>query len=91
MRGLPESFFGPLGVQPFASQVYGLYTGLVYLTPLFGSWLADHMLGQRRTVILGAALMAAGHFMIAFEPLFLLALLTLSIRPPRAAAGHDFG
>jgi POT family proton-dependent oligopeptide transporter len=64
-------------VQPFASQIYGLYTGLVYLTPLFGGWLADHMLGQRHTVILGAALMAAGHFMMAFEPLFLLALLTL--------------
>src|ERR1700720_1651436 len=69
--------FGPLGVQPFASQIYGLYTGFVYLTPLFGGWLADHMLGQRRTVILGAALMAAGHFMMAFEPLFLLALFTL--------------
>ena len=72
-----ESFFGPLGMQPFASQIYGLYTGLVYLTPLFGGWLADHLLGQRRTVILGAALMAAGHFMMAFEPLFLLALFTL--------------
>jgi POT family proton-dependent oligopeptide transporter len=66
-------------VQPFASQIYGLYTGLVYLTPLFGGWLADHLLGQRRTVILGAALMAAGYFMMAFEPLFLLALLTLNL------------
>jgi POT family proton-dependent oligopeptide transporter len=50
---------------------------LVYLTPLFGGWLADHVLGQRRTVILGAALMAVGHFMMAFEPLFLLVLVTL--------------
>ena len=64
-------------MQPFASQIYGLYTGFVYLTPLFGGWLADHLLGQRRTVILGAGLMAVGHFMMAFEPLFLLALLTL--------------
>ena len=77
VRGVLESMFGPLGVQPFASQIYGLYTGFVYLTPLFGGWLADHVLGQRRTVILGAALMAAGHFMMAFEPLFLLALFTL--------------
>jgi proton-dependent oligopeptide transporter, POT family len=51
--------------------------GFVYLTPLFGGWLADHVLGQRRTVILGAGLMAVGHFMMAFEPLFLLALITL--------------
>ena len=28
--------FGPLDVQPFSSQIYGLYTGLVYLTPIFG-------------------------------------------------------
>jgi len=59
--------FGSLGVQPFASQIYGLYTGFVYLTPLFGGWLADHALGQRHAVILGAALMAIGHFMMAFE------------------------
>ena len=77
VRGVLESMFGPLGVQPFASQIYGLYTGFVYLTPLFGGWLADHVLGQRRTVILGAGMMAVGHFMMAFEPLFLLALFTL--------------
>jgi proton-dependent oligopeptide transporter, POT family len=77
IRGVLESLFGPLGVQPFASQIYGLYTGFVYLTPFFGGWLADHVLGQRRTVILGAALMAIGHFMMAFERLFLLALLML--------------
>src|ERR1700687_4495183 len=77
VRGVLESMFGPLGVQPFASQVYGLYTGFVYLTPFFGGWLADNVLGQRRTVILGAGLMAVGHFMMAFEPLFLLALFTL--------------
>ncbi len=76
-RGVIESIFGPLGAQPFASQIYGLYTGFVYLTPFFGGLLADRVLGQRRTVILGAALMAAGHFMMAFEPLFLFALAAL--------------
>ena len=65
LRGVLESAFGPLGVQPFASQIYGLYSGFVYLTPLFGGWLADLLVGQRRTVILGAALMAVGHFMRA--------------------------
>jgi proton-dependent oligopeptide transporter, POT family len=72
-----ESVFGPLPVQPFASQIYGLYTGLVYLTPIAGGLIADRVLGQRRTVLIGAALMAAGHFMMAFEPLFLLALTAL--------------
>jgi proton-dependent oligopeptide transporter, POT family len=69
-----EFVFGPLPPQPFASQIYGFYTGLVYLTPIFGGLLADRVLGQRRTVILGATLMAIGHFMMAFEHLFLIAL-----------------
>lgn len=72
-----ESVLGPLDPQPFASQIYGLYTGLVYFTPILGGLLADQLLGQRRTVIIGAALMAVGHFLMAFQSLFLLALLTL--------------
>jgi proton-dependent oligopeptide transporter, POT family len=76
-KGALELVFGPLDVQPFASQIFGFYTGLVYLTPIFGGLLADRVLGQRRTVIVGAALMAAGHFLMAFEHLFLLALTVL--------------
>jgi POT family proton-dependent oligopeptide transporter len=72
-----ESVFGPLGTQPFASQIYGLYGSLVYLTPILGGLIADRILGQRRTVIIGAVLMAIGHFMMAFEPLLLFALLML--------------
>ena len=74
LRHVLESMFGPLGAQPFSSHIYGLYTGLVYLTPIFGGILADRVLGQHRTILLGAALMAIGHFMMAFEQLFLLAL-----------------
>jgi POT family proton-dependent oligopeptide transporter len=63
--------------QERSSQIYGLYTGFVYFTPLFGGMLADRLLGQRRTVILGGVLMAIGHFLMAFESLFLLALMFL--------------
>ncbi len=72
-----ESVFGPLEVQPLSSQIWGLYPGLVYFTPIFGGLLADRVLGQRRTVIIGAVLMAIGHFMMAAEELFLFALLAL--------------
>jgi POT family proton-dependent oligopeptide transporter len=72
-----EAMSGPLDAQPLASQIYGFYTGLVYLAPVFGGLLADRVLGQRRTVIIGATLMAVGHFMMAFEHLLLLALLAL--------------
>jgi POT family proton-dependent oligopeptide transporter len=77
LKGGLETIFGPLEAQPFASQIYGTYTALVYLTPIFGGLLADRVLGQRKTVVIGAGLMALGHFMMAFEPLLLLALLTL--------------
>jgi proton-dependent oligopeptide transporter, POT family len=76
-KGGLEFLFGPLDVQPLASQIYGIYTGLVYLTPVFGGLLADRVLGLRRTVVLGASLMAIGHFMMAVESLFLVALLVL--------------
>ena len=72
-----ESISGPLGTQPFASQIYGLYSGLVYLTAILGGLLADRWLGRRHTVALGAALMVAGHFLMAIEPLFLVALTLL--------------
>ena len=71
------AIFGPLDVQPLSSQIYGFYTALVYLTPIFGGLLADRVLGQRRTVVIGAILMAIGHFMMAVEQLFLVALLAL--------------
>jgi proton-dependent oligopeptide transporter, POT family len=77
LRRALEGLFGPLEVQPLSSQIWGLYTGLVYFTPIFGGLLADRVLGQRRTVVVGATLMAIGHFMMAVEQLFLFALLAL--------------
>ncbi|MFZ2467775.1 MAG: peptide MFS transporter [Parvibaculum sedimenti] len=77
LRGIFESVFGPLDAQPFASQIYGSYSALVYLTPVLGGYIADRWLGHRRTVIIGALLMALGHFMMAVEHLFLFALLAL--------------
>lgn len=77
LKSALEFVFGPLGVQPFSSHIYGLYTGLVYFTPILGGILADRVLGQRRTVVLGASLMAIGHFLMAFETLFLLAITVL--------------
>jgi proton-dependent oligopeptide transporter, POT family len=72
-----EWVFGPLAVQALASQVYGLYTAFVYFTPLFGGMLADKILGQRKTVVIGGILMAIGHFLMAVESLFLPALFFL--------------
>jgi POT family proton-dependent oligopeptide transporter len=71
------ALFGPLDTQPLASQLFGFYTGLAYFMPVVGGLLADRVLGQRRTVIIGGVLMATGHFLMAFEQLFFVALLAL--------------
>jgi len=77
LKGGLEAVSGPLEAQPFSSHIYGLYTSLVYATPILGGLVADRWLGRRRTVALGAALMVAGHFVMASEQLFLLALTLL--------------
>jgi proton-dependent oligopeptide transporter, POT family len=48
-----------------AGAIYGLYTAAVYLLALPGGWVADQILGQRRAVFLGGAIIAAGHFSMA--------------------------
>ncbi|GAA4876986.1 peptide MFS transporter [Ferrimonas pelagia] len=48
--------------QADALSLYGTFTGLVYVTPLIGGWLADNYLGQRKAIMLGGALMALGQF-----------------------------
>lgn len=47
-----------------ASQVYGSYTGLVYLTPLAGGYIADRYWGNRRSIVVGALTMAIGQFLL---------------------------
>ena len=76
--GLIEGLFGPLSTQALASQIFGLYSGFVYFTPLFGGWLGDRI-GQRSAVVLGALSMAGGHLAMAFDQSFLLALLLLIV------------
>jgi POT family proton-dependent oligopeptide transporter len=51
--------------QAEALKLYGLFTGFVYFTPLIGGWLADNYLGQRKSVIIGGLVMAAGQFTLA--------------------------
>ncbi len=78
-RSLLESFRGPLSTVALSSAIFGLYTGFVYLTPILGGLLADRVLGLTRTITVGALLMAAGHFLMAFDYSFLLALLCLLV------------
>lgn len=78
-RAMLESFAGPLDPQALASQIYGLYTGFVYFTPVLGGWVADRWIGPRNAVALGAILMSGGHIAMAFDASFLLALLLLVV------------
>lgn len=74
-----EQVFGPLSTQAVSSQIYGLYGGLVFFTPLLGGLVADRWLGQRRAVFIGGLAIAAGHVMMAFDQTFLFALLAIIV------------
>src|SRR6202050_1499264 len=66
-------------VQEKASLIYGTYQALAYFTPIFGGLIADRWLGKRRAVVIGGSIMAAGHFMMTFEPLFYPALAAIAL------------
>jgi len=74
---LINSIYGNLSTQPLASAIFGHYTSLVYLTPIAGGLIADRWLGRTRTITIGALLMSAGHFLMAFDVTFLLAMTCL--------------
>ncbi len=48
-----------------ALEIYAIFTGLVYLTPILGGWVSDNLLGQRKTVYIGGLVMAIGQFIMA--------------------------
>jgi len=76
-RAAIEGLYGPLSPQALASAIFGFYAGLVYLTPIAGGFIADRIAGRTRTITVGALLMATGHFLMAFDVSFLIALLCL--------------
>lgn len=65
--------------QEKASLIYGAYTATAYLTPIFGGLIADRWLGRRRAIVIGATIMAAGHFMMSFDALLYPALATIAL------------
>ena len=62
-----------------SGEIYGLYTGFVYLTPLIGGYLADRFLGQRKCITTGGVMMSIGLFMLAsgIQSLFIPALFVM--------------
>ncbi|MDV6236962.1 peptide MFS transporter [Leptospira ellisii] len=66
---------------PDANRIYGIYIGLVYLTPLIGGYLADRYLGFKTSIYLGIVLVMFGHLSLAFEtkPFFFFGLALLIV------------
>lgn len=50
-----------------ASLLYGIFTGMVYFTPMIGGWLADNYIGQRRSITIGAIIMMLGQLCLFYE------------------------
>ncbi len=62
-----------------ALKVYAIYTGLVYVTPIFGGYFADRFLGYNKAIIIGGFIMILGHFLMAFPNFLYLAMGLLII------------
>ena len=62
-----------------ALHIYAVYTGLVYLTPLIGGYLADQFLGTQKSIFIGGLTMMIGHFLMAFPDYLYLAIGMLII------------
>ena len=77
LQWLQAHVYHGISGQPLASAIFGTYTALVYLTPIFGGIIADKWLGRNTTLIIGGVLMAIGHFLMAIESAFVFALLAL--------------
>ena len=72
-----EGITGPLTTQALATQTFGLYFSGVTFMPLLGGAIGDRLIGRKAAVSLGALAMTAGHFSMAFDASFLLALVLL--------------
>jgi POT family proton-dependent oligopeptide transporter len=79
VRSAIEHVTGPRTPLQLGLLISGLYAGVVYLTPIFGGLVADRLLGRTRTIVIGASLMALGHFLMAFEASFFLAIACLLV------------
>ena len=76
-RAFLTPLYGPVSGQALASAITALYGALAFGTPLLGGIIADRWLGRTRSIIVGSALMTLGHFLMAFDVSFLVALLCL--------------
>ena len=74
-----EAVTGPLSDTVIATQTFGIYLACVTGLPLLGGLLGDKLTGRRLAVGLGAALMTLGHFCMAFDATFLIALIFLMV------------
>jgi proton-dependent oligopeptide transporter, POT family len=72
-----EAVTGPLATDALAAQTFGIYIALVSLCSMVGGVVGDRWVSRRRAVVAGGALMTLGHFALAFDRTFLLALLLL--------------
>ncbi len=70
-----------------ALELYAIFTGLVYLTPILGGWIADSFLGKRKTVYIGGFVMAVGQFLLAASAF--MALIRVSLACSRNATGWE--
>ena len=76
-RWMLDDATGSLSAEALAAQMFGVFIGLMYLTPVLGGLIGDRFIGRRIAVVAGALLMIAGYIALATDRIFLVALVLL--------------
>jgi POT family proton-dependent oligopeptide transporter len=77
LKAFIETFYGNLTPVQFGIAISGVYTALVYITPILGGLVADRLIGRTPTVVIGAITMAVGQFLMALDAGFVVGLVML--------------
>ena len=78
-KAVLEHLYGPLSGRALASAITGFYGAIAFATPMLGGLIADRLLGRTKSIVTGCLLMTLGHFLMAFEVSFVMALACLVI------------
>lgn len=79
LRAILERAYGPMSTVALASAVFGMFSSVVFLTPLAGAFLSDRWLGRTRAILIGGAIMVAGTLLLMVEAGFVVGLLLILI------------
>ena len=77
LRAALEGLYGPMSNVALASAVFGMFSSVIFLTPLAGAFLSDRWLGRTRAIVMGGTMMVAGTLLLMVQAGFMIGLVLI--------------